>query len=139
MKVYLDSSVMLAFLLEGRKELMGLPAAVTIGSSRLLWIETARVVDRAFRSGQLLDEDAAKVRVSFEKMAEGIVKLALSESVLDRAAGGFPVSIRTLDALHLAVALEWAGPGGCRDLEVWSFDRQMNLCAAGLGFRVAFL
>ena len=139
MKVYLDSSVMLAFLLEGRKELLGLPTGVTLGSCRLLWIETARVVDRALRAGQLLDEDAAKVRVSFEKMAEGIVKLALSESVLDRAAGGFPVSIRTLDALHLAAALEWAGPGGCRDLEVWSFDRQMNLCAAGLGFRVAFL
>jgi len=103
------------------------------------WIETARVIDRAIRSGQLGEEDGASVRSSFEDMAEGIAKLGLTEGVLYRAAEAFPLTIRTLDALHLASALEWAGPGGQRDIEVWSFDRQMNLCAASLGLRARFL
>ena len=139
MRVYLDSSIMLAFLLEGRQELCALPPQADVASSRLLWIEVSRVIDRAVRSGQLPEDDGARVRVAFDAMAQAITRLALSEAVLDRAAGAFPVTVRTLDALHLASAWEWANPGDRSDIELWSFDRQMNTCGVSLGFRAPFL
>lgn len=139
MRVCLDPSIVLASFLEGRRELRALSPQAEVASSRRLWIRTSRVIDRAFRSQQLPKVDGARVRAAFGTMALGVTRLALSEAVRERAAGAFPVTVRTQDALHLASAWEWATPGSKGDTELWSSDHQMNVCAVSLGFRAPFL
>lgn len=138
MKIYLDTSVMLGWLLEGRTELSLIPAGYEVYSSRLLWIETLRGLDRAVRSRQISDNDGAVARIAFERMSLGISRLALTEEIQDRASQGFPTIIRTLDALHLSSAMALAPDHAYGTVEIWSFDNQMNLCARALGFSVRF-
>jgi len=139
LKAYLDTSVVIAWLLEGSRELERLAGYEEVASSRLLWIETTRTLDRAVRSGQITDSDGITARLAFENMASGLTRLRLTEGVLSRASEGFPTIIRTLDALHLSTALAWA-EGASRDAVcVWSFDSQLNLCARAMGFTVEFL
>ncbi len=139
MKAYVDTSLVLAWLLEGSTAIERLSEFEEVASSRLLWIETARSLDRAVRSGQITDQDGIVARLAFENMAIGLTRLRLTEGVLSRAAEGFPTIIRTLDALHLSSAIAWA-EGSSRDsISVWSFDNQLNLCAKAMGFQVEFL
>ncbi|MEI6387866.1 MAG: type II toxin-antitoxin system VapC family toxin [Spirochaetota bacterium] len=135
MKVYLDTSVLLAWLLEGGNQLQSLPPNSDLASSRLLWVETARVMDRAFRSGELSSEECVAVRESFDATARGICRLRVNESVLRRAEASFPLSIRTLDGIHLATAVIWLGSEDPSEMEIWTLDRHFNLCAAAMGFR----
>lgn len=134
MKVYLDTSVVLAFLLEGSDALLRIPKEAEVGSSRLLWIETARVLERALQNRALTGEQAAMVRQSFEETSATMLRLKLNDAVQRRAEGSFPLVIRTLDALHLSTALEWVGPQRTSTMEIWTLDRQFNLCASAMGF-----
>jgi len=134
LRVYLDTSVVLAFLLEGNDQLLGMPSDSEVGSSRLLWIEVARVLERTLRSRALTGEQVAAVRQSFEATAATLVRLKLNESVQRRAEGSFPLVIRALDAIHLSTALEWLGADRPSAMEIWTLDRQFNLCASAMGF-----
>ena len=139
MKHYLDSSVVLAMLLEGSRVLQPLQNEPHIASSRLLWVEVSRVIERAVRTGRLSTADAVGVRRNFERFAEGLSQLKLHEPVFLRAAGPYPVVIKTLDALHLASAELWLQGAPASGLAVWTFDYQMNLCTASLGFQTPLL
>jgi predicted nucleic acid-binding protein len=134
LKVYLDTSVILAFLLEGNDCLVKIPQEAEVGSSRLMWIELARVLERTIQSGTLTGEQVAAVRQSFESTSAGMVRLKINEAVQRRAEGSFPLVIKTLDALHLATAMEWSGTDRFQNMEIWTLDRQFNLCASAMGF-----
>jgi len=134
LKLYLDTSVMLAFLLEGHRALLEIPKTREVGSSRLLWIEVARVLERTLQTRALSGEQAAAVRQSFEGTASSLVRLRLSDAVQRRAEGAFPLVLRTLDALHLSTACEWLGANRPSSMEIWTLDRQFNLCASSMGF-----
>jgi predicted nucleic acid-binding protein len=138
-KVYLDTSVVLAYYLEGSKALEKVPRDASVGSSRLLWIEFARVLERAIRGNQLTPEQAIGIRRAFDGMSAGMDRLRLGEAVLRRAEGSFPLVVRSLDALHLASAAVWCDSDAPSELELWSLDRQMNLCAAAMGFATPLL
>ena len=60
----------------------------------------------------------------------------LSDAIKARAAGPFPTVVGTLDALHLATALAGIGTDAAATLALYSYDRQMNLCAKALGLAV---
>ena len=109
MKHYLDTSVVLAWLLEGHDGLGELEGEVSVGSSRLLWVEVSRVLHRAIHTGRLNAVVATEVRHNFARFAAGLDRIRLSEAVLHRAGGPFPLVIRTLDAMHLASAEVWLG------------------------------
>ena len=139
MRHYLDSSVVLAALLEGSTVLQPLQNESEVASNRLLWIEVPRVIERAVRTNRLSAEDSVAVRRRFERLADGLAQLKLDDPVFLRACGPYPMVIRTLDALHLASAELWLQKAPATDLAVWSFDYQMNLCAASLGFQTPLL
>jgi hypothetical protein len=62
--------------------------------------------------------------------------LALDDTVLDRASGSFPgLPIRTLDALHVASALEAVTQFGA--VELISLDDRVRTCARAAGLAVA--
>ena len=143
MKHYLDSSVVLAWLLEGAETLSPLEGEPEVGSSRILWVEVSRVLHRALQTDQIDAVAATEARHNLERFAGGLHRIRLTDGVLQRALGPYPLTIRTLDAMHLASAELWASAGGARgsydNLSIWTLDRKMNLCAAQLAFSTPLL
>lgn len=141
---YLDTSALLAWLMEGREVLQPLEGAQEVASSTLLWTEVSRALHRSLQTGRLSPVDATEVRHNFARIGAGIKRLRLSDSILRRAEGPYPLVIRTLDAIHLAAAELWLDEASDRDadpgeLSVWSLDERMNHCASQLGFQTPLL
>lgn len=139
MKHYLDTSVVLSRLLEGDRSLEGLENEGQVGSSRLMWTEVSRVLHRALQTGELDPIEATEARHNFARFAAGVSQIRITDEVLNRAGGSFPLPIRTLDAIHLSSAAAWLGDEDAAGLSLWSLDRQLNLCAAQFGYRTPLL
>ena len=139
MKHYLDTSAVLAWLLENRDVLRPLEGETDVASSRLLWTEASRVIHRGLQTGRFDPQLATEVRHNFHRLAAGLTQLKLTDTVLTRAEGPYPLPVRPLDALHLATAEVWLDNGTPGGLSVWSLDEQMNHCAAQLGFETPLL
>ena len=144
MKHYIDSSAVLAWLLEGKDVLNSLEGEREVASSRVTWVEVSRVLHRALQTKRLDAVAATEARHGFARFSSGLHQIRLTEEVLVRASGPYPLTIRTLDAVHLSSAELWLNSDifAKRDpamLSVWTLDRQMNLCAAQLGFLIPLL
>jgi len=72
------------------------------------------------------------------EVLSGISLLALSSAVKRRAMGAFPVHVKTLDALHLASALEYADTSPGQTVLIFSFDTGLKRFAYALGFTAPF-
>ena len=136
MNCYVDSSVVLRYLLGVDTELEQSTRFEAAGSSELLLIECSRVLDR-YRLERLLgDEELAHVFAALRAVVDGLHIIELTAAVKERAAEPFPTSIGTLDAIHLSSAALWAEKDGRRSLTVLTADRQMQRCAQAMGFAV---
>jgi predicted nucleic acid-binding protein len=132
---FVDSSVVL-------RKLFGEPGALAEWSqidqayaSRILPVEVARVIDRYRLAGQIDDADVAALHGEARRVLRSMQVLALSETVLRRAAGPMPVVLGTLDALHLATALELA-PTLDGPLVLATHDEQLARAARASGLDV---
>ncbi len=136
MSCYVDSSIVLRYLLGIDRQLEKTERFEAAASSELLLIECPRVLDR-YRLEKLLDDDAlVHVLAAFRVVAEGFHIIELTEAVKERAAEPFPTVIGTLDALHLSSAALWSEREGRRSVTVLTADRQMERCAQAMGFAV---
>jgi predicted nucleic acid-binding protein len=121
--IYVDTSVVLAYLLEE-----GCAPAATfwrepLVSSRLLHYETwCRI--RARAAAKSHGDDA-------RSLLAGIALVELSPPVLARALEPFPVTVRTLDALHLASADFLRAHG--QEVLVASYDERLSAAADAMG------
>jgi hypothetical protein len=93
---------------------------------------------RALQTDRLSTVATTAAQHRFARIATRIASIRLTEPVLRRAEGPYPLVVRSLDAIHLASAERWlitefpdADPGR---VSVWSLDTRMNQCAALLGF-----
>jgi hypothetical protein len=124
---YIDSSVALAYLLaEARIP----PAAFWSGelvSSRLLAYEVWNRI-HARRLGKTLGGDV-------QSLLDGIELIELSEPVLARALEPWPITVRTLDALHLATVEYLRSRGAPVDLV--SYDHRLVAAAQAVGIAPA--
>ena len=107
---YLETSVALQVLLrepEYEEQLDLLEQAERIVTSALTLAEVNRVI-RRFVSQKILTEGKAQELIGIlETQSRGWDVLEISSNILNRAGEHFPVGpIRTLDAIHLASALE---------------------------------
>ena len=138
MIVYAESSAVLSWLLgEARDaDVAGaLRNAEQVLVSDLLFVECDRACIRAAELGSLTDRQAASVRRQLAKTSAHWQVLRISSSVLERSRQPFPREpVRTLDALHLASALEArsALPETC----VLSLDNRVRQNAVKLGFEI---
>lgn len=139
MTAYLDSSVVLRYVLAGEEAIFHALSFPVIVSSELLDIECRRVFFRCRLSGDLDDAGYLEALSRFEDLVEGMDLLDLSKAVRKRSREAFPLSIRTLDALHLSTALLLAEQGDTATVQLFSHDRAMNLCARALGMGVPLL
>src|SRR5271156_1295593 len=124
--IYLDSSVALGQLFAENRSL---PRAATehgLVSSRLLAYEVwNRVHARGFTRSH--SDEAAT-------LLGRIVLIDLTPDVLGRALKPFPISVRTLDGLHLAT-IEFLRAGG-ESIELASYDRRLVAAARALGIAI---
>ncbi len=131
MKCYLDSSVVLRYLLNGDQSLTKIKSFKAVGSSRLLQTECLRVINR-YRLENLIDDDQlVEVTRALDLMLGGMQLFRISDPVLARAGGPFPVVVGTLDAIHLATALLWDP-----QVELFTFDKQLARAAESMGIRL---
>lgn len=134
MIAFVDTSVVLRFVLEGDIALHQAFAAPTVACSELLWIEAMRVVQRHRLNGALNDATLAEA-VGRIKTCFGSFKVYLLDDRVKRiAAGPFPTAIGTLDALHVATAKRFADECPDEILLLYSYDNQMNVCARSMGW-----
>ena len=76
-------------------------------------------------------EDATLAAASF---LDSLVVVALDRTIVSRAASLAPPAVRTLDAIHLATALEFG-----RELEAFvTYDTRLGDAARSMGLPVAF-
>ena len=135
MVAYLDSSVVLRHILLGEEPIRHALEFPQVVSSELLEIECRRVLHRYRLAGELTDESMAAVRGRLDAVLGGVDLLEMTKPIKQRAMDPFPVSVRTLDALHVSTALMVADTTD--GLSLFSHDRGMNLWARSLGLTAA--
>jgi predicted nucleic acid-binding protein len=133
--IYLDSSALVHWLL-GRSRASEVRRTVdhaeVVLTSMLTLTETERVLIRAESQGVLRGGDAQRLRGLVNRVQASWTRMTVSAEVLARAARAFPVEpVRTLDAIHLATALEFAA--AFPDLRMLSFDQRVRDNAEALG------
>jgi predicted nucleic acid-binding protein len=135
MTLYVDSSVVLRFVLGQPGQLHEAADHPVKVTSALTQVECLRVVDSRFRCGDLdEDEYVARRAVVFGQLRR-MHRVALEEAVVERACEPFPVPVKALDAMHLATALEWRDEEST-DVVFGTHDRQLGRAARALGFTV---
>ena len=121
--VYLDTSVALAHLLGEDvvppKDLW----AENLVSSRLLHYELWNRLN-ALKLGESYGSSAHEILAL-------VATLELVSPIIERAGEGFPIPVRTLDALHLASVLFLLEQG--QRVTLASYDRRLNKAAEALG------
>ena len=142
MTLYAESSAILAWLFgepyeEDVRECLG--SAELVVASDLTLVECERVLIRATALGELAEAHGAGLRADLATASAYWTLLRMAGDIVDRARRPFPLEpVRTLDALHLASALEARRriPG----LAILSLDSVIrdNARAAGLEVLPAF-
>jgi hypothetical protein len=124
--IYLDSSVVLAQIFAEDRSLPETTAEGALISSRLLEYEVwNRIHARGFTHSHAEEVEALFARVPL---------IDLTPEVLGRALRPFPISVRTLDGLHLAT-IEFLRAHG-EDIELASYDRSLIAAARALGIAI---
>ena len=104
-------------------------------ASRVLVVELGRVIDRSRLDGDLDDEEVEELHGEARRMLRSVDVLAMSERILVRAGGPMPTTLGSLDAIHLATALELA-PSQGGQLILATHDRQLARAARSSGLTV---
>jgi len=133
--IYLESSALLHWIV-GQSRAAEVRRAVdqaeTVLTSALTLTETERALVRAEEQDLIKGGDAQRLRGLVHRSQAAWTRMGVSDAVLARAARPFPVEpVRTLDAIHLATALEFALV--FPDLRLLSFDRRVCQNAEALG------
>lgn len=138
MIAYVDSSVILRFVLQQPDPLMALLEYDDRVTSFLTEVECMRAVEAARLRCQLsMDESGERRQVAYGHLRR-MRRLLPSLSILRRAGEPYPAAIKSLDAIHLATALVWRDRRA-PDLVFATHDRQLGRAAAALGFEVVGL
>lgn len=130
----LDTSVVLRKLFGEPASLAEWPRIAEAYASRVIVVELGRVIGRARLAGDVDDQQVEQLHRESRRVLRSVEVLALSERVLDRAAGAMPTALGSLDAIHLATALELRtrAPG----LVLATHDRQLARAARASGLEV---
>jgi hypothetical protein len=107
-------------------------------SSELLEIECCRVFHRYRLDGDIDDTGLIQAFNRLNSLLLGISIITISTAVKKRARGPFPVTVKTLDALHLSSAVILSEEKKDETILMFSHDAGMNRCARALGFSAPF-
>ena len=137
--LYAETSAVLAWLLGESNSAVALSAmndSERVLTSVLTELEVRRSLIRAHSGGTLTEATAVQLMGRFETVSRAWVIMELTPEIRARAAMRFPVEpIRSLEAIHLATALEFLR--AVQDLRILSFDRRVADNIEPLGMRRA--
>ena len=134
MTVYVDASVLLRVVLGEPGALSGWPSISPV-SSELTRVECLRVIDRAHVSLRVSDEESARHRSDILEALSSFRLVSVSSAILQRAADPFPTALGSLDAIHLATAMELREE--IIGLTLATHDRELAVAAGAVGFVVS--
>jgi len=135
MIAFIDTSVVLRKLFGEQGSLADWSQVTEAYASRMLLIELGRVVDRRRLAGDIDDEQVEHLHREARRLLRSVDVLALSEPILVRAAGPMPTMLGSLDAVHLATALQLAASGKTT-LVLATHDAQLARAARASGLEV---
>ncbi|MBT3275674.1 MAG: type II toxin-antitoxin system VapC family toxin [Spirochaetales bacterium] len=108
---YLETSALLTWLFNeaaAQEVVDAINEADLICTSELIRIETHRAIRRAFREEMITADQYKDLKRLFEEKLRGWFRMSIDESVVYGSSVDFPLEpVRTLDAIHLATALEY--------------------------------
>lgn len=134
MNVYVDSSVVLRIVLGEPGTLRGWRRIRRAIASPLVRLECLRTIDRARIRLTLSDTEVAERRAAVLDLLEGFDMIPINAAVLERAADPFPTTLGSLDAVHLASALQ--ARAQIPDLRLATHDVELASAARAVGFNV---
>jgi predicted nucleic acid-binding protein len=138
LNLYVESSAILAWLLDEPQFAAVdscLERAELVVSSDLTAVECDRALLRRSDQGSLTESTRAALALRAAAVAAEWTRLPITPSILSRARLRFgDVTVRTLDAIHLATALE--ARAAVPDLVLLSLDDRVCRAARALGFEV---
>jgi predicted nucleic acid-binding protein len=132
---YVDSSVLLRFVLDQPDQLKGLHDFAERITSAVTEVECLRAVDASRLRGDLNEDEYSDRRSAAFSQLRRMRRVVVSGSVLRRAGEPLPAPLKTLDAIHVATALQWRDRQA-PDLVFATHDRQQGQVAKLLGFAV---
>ena len=132
MNCYVDTSVLLRYLLSGDEHLKRVQEFEKVGSSELLYIESSRVIHRYRIEAAITDNQLEEAIIHLKEVYDALYIFDMNSRIKQRAAGSFPTIIGTLDAIHLTTAALWAEQEE-EPVVVFTFDEQMKTCAHSMG------
>jgi predicted nucleic acid-binding protein len=134
MNAFIDSSVILRKLLHEPQPL-GEWARLTPYASRLLALEMARVLERYHWLRKIDDVQLTLLQEESRRLLAATVVIPMSERILLEAARPMGAVVGTLDAIHLATAMELRRELGA-SVTFATHDRQLATAARMNGFVV---
>lgn len=135
MIAYLDTSALLRLVLREAGALDDLRTYDGLVSSELIAVESARAIDRLRNQGALTMNEAVERTGLVNEWLEAVDLVLLRPPILSRATEPMPVSLGTLDAIHLATALIWRDRLGPLPQMV-THDAALGAAARAFGFDV---
>lgn len=103
--------------------------------SRLVEVEIGRMIDRSRLASTIDDEQVEHLHRETRQVLMTMHVVALSEAVLLRAARPMPTTLGTLDAIHLATALEVSASRG-PSVTLLTHDAQLARAGTASGLDV---
>lgn len=135
MIAYVDSSVLMRVVMQQPDRLTGLTSFDERVTSRLSQAECLRTLDKARLVDGLEPDDVVQRAAFVHRLLRQMSRVAVSRAVLDRAGEAFPLPVQTLDAIHLATALQLRDRARA-DLVFATHDLTQGRTALALGFEV---
>ncbi len=135
MILYLDTSVVLCYLLNQPPQLTGWGDWDAAYTSEVTGMEARRAFDRLHLDGKLDDVNLARAHEELSLVESVLGRIALNRAVLHRASLPMPIAVRTLDAIHLASAMLFQEQR-CASLIFATRDGRQATAARALGFEV---
>jgi predicted nucleic acid-binding protein len=135
MTAYLDASVILRVVLGQRGALREWRRISRGVASALVEVECLRTLDRLRLSRRIDDAELSSRREAVLRVLARSEVVEVGRAVLQRAAQPLPTALGTLDAVHLATALQWR-EAKQTELTVATHDEALAVAARAHALRV---
>ncbi len=133
---YADASAVLRVLFCEPGPTVPLAGGDRVVSSQLVQVEAFRAVDRERLLGHLDDKETATKRKELVEMFAMMDLAPVDDLVIAGAKSSFAVTVRALDAIHVATAEILAAEAEGESLEFWTHDDRQATAALSRGLTV---
>jgi uncharacterized protein len=135
MRAYVDSSVILRIVFAEKNPLQITKKLQYVVSNEILKIECFRTIDRMRHTLPLSDDEVSEKSALLHQAIQSIKFVKFDDFILERASQPFPITIKTLDAIHLATAILWQNQEK-QSITFLTHDVQQAKTAKAMGFEV---